>query len=397
MKSFAALLTFAGLAIAYPFSSEQLPLGSVDPARFNLEQLGTYPGVALDLNERRLIQVEGQSPEWVTELDKINLKARGVHFFDITETQALGSAKSLAPKISYNSPNSTAIVKPVLKKLSTKGPQENLRKFSSFRTRYYRSDTGRESQQWLLAKIQEITQEYASEELQKAISINEFAHSWGQNTIITRINGTSASDDRVVIISAHQDSTNMWPFLPAPGADDDGSGSVTILESYRALLASNFRPVRPVEFHWYSAEEGGLLGSQAVAQAYEQRAAQVYAMSQFDMTAWVKAGTREEVGIITDYTDASLTTFNKKLVELYLDIPYVETRCGYACSDHASWGKAGYPSAFTIESSFENSNKLIHSTRDTMDASDEFSFTHMLEFSKLAVAFAIELGGSSDL
>lgn len=24
---------------------------------------------------------------------------------------------------------------------------------------------------------------------------------------------------------------------------------------------------------------------------------------QFDMTAWVKAGTREEVGVITDYTD----------------------------------------------------------------------------------------------
>lgn len=46
----------------------------------------------------------------------------------------------------------------------------------------------------------------------------------------------------------------MWPFLPAPGADDDGSGSVTILESYRALVAADFHPVRPVEFHWYSAE-----------------------------------------------------------------------------------------------------------------------------------------------
>lgn len=28
-----------------------------------------------------------------------------------------------------------------------------------------------------------------------------------------------------------------------------------------------------------------------------------------------------------------------------------------------------------------------------IDISDEFSFTHLLEFSKLAVAFAIELGG----
>jgi leucyl aminopeptidase len=45
------------------------------------------------------------------------------------------------------------------------------------------------------------------------------------------------------------------------------------------------------------------------------------------------------------------------------------------------------------ESSFENSNKLIHSTNDRIDISDEFSFEHALHFSKLAVAFAIELGG----
>jgi len=31
--------------------------------------------------------------------------------------------------------------------------------------------------------------------------------------------------------------------------------------------------------------------------------------------------------------------------------------------------------------------------RSRIDISDEFSFTHMLEFSKLAVAFVIELGG----
>ncbi|KAG8682812.1 Leucine aminopeptidase 1, partial [Ceratobasidium sp. 395] len=59
----------------------------------------------------------------------------------------------------------------------------------------------------------------------------------------------------------------------------------------------------------------------------------------------------------------------------------------------ASWTKAGYPSAFSIESSFENSNHFIHSTNDRIDISDEFSFEHALEFSKLAVAFAIELGG----
>lgn len=38
------------------------------------------------------------------------------------------------------------------------------------------------------------------------------------------------------------------------GADDDGSGSMCILEAYRALLAADFRPSRTIEFQWYAAE-----------------------------------------------------------------------------------------------------------------------------------------------
>ncbi|KAF4610436.1 hypothetical protein D9613_006927 [Agrocybe pediades] len=385
MKSFAILLSFVSLISATPLAYDhQSPLSS---------QITSYPGFDYDLNALRLVQLEGQEPVWMTELEKINIKAQGVKFFDITDAQDLGLTASLRlnSKKSFPKPNATEIVEPILRTLSTDGPKENLKKFSSFRTRHYRSDTGKQSQEWLLSKITEITEEYASKSLRQLITAKEFPHSWGQNSIILRIQGSSTTDDSVVVIGAHQDSTNMWPFLPAPGADDDGSGSVTILESYRALIAADFRPVRTVEFHWYSAEEGGLLGSQAIAKDYEARGVNVLAMSQFDMTAWVKKGTREEVGIITDFTDDDLTAFNKALVDLYLDIPYVETKCGYACSDHASWRKAGYPSSFTIESSFENSNKNIHSTNDRLDISDEFSFSHMLEFSKLAVAYVVEL------
>ena len=42
--------------------------------------------------------------------------------------------------------------------------------------------------------------------------------------------------------------------MVAIGADDDGSGSVNILEAYRALIAAGFQPERTVEFHWYSGE-----------------------------------------------------------------------------------------------------------------------------------------------
>ena len=102
------------------------------------------------------------------------------------------------------------------------------------------------------------------------------------------------------------------------------------------------------------------MGSQAVAKDYMSRRVNVVALNQFDMTGWVKRGTREEVGIVTDFTNDKLTQFNKGLVEEYLSIPYVETKGGYACSDHASWEKAGYPAAFTIGSAFSNSNRNIH-------------------------------------
>ncbi|KAJ3803080.1 peptidase [Lentinula aff. detonsa] len=386
------VLSLASLAFTAPPSLD----------KFEQQPLTVQDGFDLDLNAQRLIQLaEGQASEWVTEGRKagptllIELKALGLKFFDITDNQDLGNGIQSPARVksSFPPPNATEKVIPILKTLSTQGPKENLEKFTSFRTRYYRSDTGRASQKWLLSRISEITAKTASASLQKLITFREFKHSWGQNSVIVRIQGSSTTDDGIVIVGAHQDSTNLWPFLPAP---DDGSGSVTILESYRALLAADYRPVRTIEFHWYSAEEGGLLGSQAVAQDYAANSVNVIAMSQFDMTAWVKRGTREEAGIIIDYVDPDLTNFNMQLVDLYMDIPFVQTQCGYACSDHASWRKAGYPSTFTIESSFENSNKNIHSVNDRIDVSEEFSFEHMLEFSKLAVAFAVELGGYTD-
>lgn len=68
------------------------------------------------------------------------------------------------------------------------------------------------------------------------------------------------------------------------------------------------------------------------------------------MTAWVKRGTREEIGVVTDFVDlewvlcctvavyansllSRLTEFNRQLIDSYLDIPSVDTECGYACSD----------------------------------------------------------------
>ena len=269
--------------------------------------------------------------------------------------------------------------------------KKNLEKFTSFYTRYYKSSTGVESSAWLLGKVQDIVTESGVNATVKA-----FPHSWGQSSIIATIPGQS---NKTIVIGAHQDSANLFApmFLPAPGADDDGSGTVTILEALRVLLSLpaivNGSAPNTIEFHWYAAEEAGLLGSQAIFSEYESEKRDVKAMLQQDMTGYVegtlKAGKKESVGVITDYVDADLTTFIKKVVETYCDIPYVSTKCGYACSDHASATKAGYPSAFVIESDFAFSDKKIHTTDDKLEY---LSFDHMVQHAKMTLGFVYELG-----
>ncbi len=101
--------------------------------------------------------------------------------------------------------------------------------------------------------------------------------------LTARFEGLNATlKNSPIVIGAHQDSINARSPSTgrSPGADDDGSGSIGILEVFRALINVGFRPVRPVEFHWYAGEEAGLLGSQDIAKSYSSSAVDVLAMYQ---------------------------------------------------------------------------------------------------------------------
>lgn len=155
----------------------------------------------------------------------------------------------------------------------------------------------------------------------KGATVKPFPHPWGQSSIIAQIPGKS---NKTVVIGAHQDSINLLlpSLFQAPGADDDGSGTVTTLEALRVLLEdktiSSGQAPNTIEFHWYSAEEGGLLGSQAIFLEYEQGKRDVKAMLQQDMTGYIQgtkdAGKPVAVGVIEDYVDPGLTDFIKKVI-----------------------------------------------------------------------------------
>ncbi|OQO05347.1 Leucine aminopeptidase 1 [Cryoendolithus antarcticus] len=341
--------------------------------------------------ERFLIELSPGETRVVTEDQKWALRREGKSFFDITDQEEHPSVFPRAAKsVTYpKKPSHNDTVYPLLSKLDKNNMHSNLAEFTGFHTRYYKSEYGRQSSEWLMEQVNKTLLEAG------AGVVTYFLHSWGQNSIIAILPGKS---EKTVVIGAHQDSINLFlpSILAAPGADDDGSGTVTILEALRVLLQdpaiAHGRAENTLEFHWYSAEEGGLLGSQAIFSAYEKQGRDVKAMLQQDMTGYthgtIAAGEPESVGVITDFVDPGLTTFIKKVVSTYCTIPYIETKCGYACSDHASASKHGYPSAFVIESDFKYSDKKIHTTEDKIEYLD---FGHMLQHARLTLGFAYEL------
>ncbi|KAJ2121699.1 hypothetical protein IW147_004016 [Coemansia sp. RSA 720] len=337
--------------------------------------------------DRRLIKVSEQvRARWMSLDSILALRQAGVRFMDITDAQDLhtssvtGYESTLPLELSQG-----AAVNKTIDLLSTDLYGLVLEPFTAFHNRYYDSENGRKSSKWLQAQIEEMVQTAKAN-----VTVSSVEHKFKQPSVVARIAGQS---DEVVVVSAHQDSVNMWLpwFGRASGADDDGSGTVTILEALRVLLEAGFAPRRTVELHWYAGEEGGLLGSQDIAKQYKDAGRKVVANLHFDMTGFWVRSEPEVIGLVADRTDPETRDLVKKLARAYTRLETREFECGYGCSDHASWNQAGFRSAMAFESDQLEANTHIHSPEDTVATLD---FTHMLEFSKLAVAFAYEVGNA---
>lgn len=244
----------------------------------------------------------------------MDITSNGQTYSAVSATKQSNFGTTFPSKAAHNS-----TVKSLAKSLSKKNMHKHLEIFTAFYTRYYKSSTGVASAKWLYDQVQSTINSSGADKY--GATVRMFDHEWGQPSIIASIPGRS---NKTIVIGAHQDSINLFfpALLAAPGADDDGSGTVTILEALRVLLTSKNivegKAANTIEFHWYSAEEGGLLGSQAIFAEYNRQGRDIKAMFQQDMTGYVtktlQAGQPESVGVITDFVDAGLTEFIKELI-----------------------------------------------------------------------------------
>ncbi|MFJ8235657.1 M28 family peptidase [Ureibacillus sp. NPDC094379] len=175
------------------------------------------------------------------------------------------------------------------------------------------------------------------------------------NVVATK-KATQKSTGQLVLVGAHHDSV-----AGAPGANDDASGTATVLELAR--IFANAPTDTDLRFVTFGAEENGLLGSyEFVERMTQEDYDRTVGMFQMDMVGSKDAGelimysNDGEKNIVTDLAAAA----GARLAESGEALPYgLGGR-----SDHVPFQEIGLPAALFIHAPVE---PWYHTPEDTLD------------------------------
>ncbi|MEU8843229.1 M28 family metallopeptidase [Streptomyces roseus] len=129
------------------------------------------------------------------------------------------------------------------------------------------------------AEGERLAAEAAAGPVEVTLDIREFRENRKTYNVIAETRG--GDENNTVFLGAHLDSV-----AAGPGINDNGSGSAGILQVAQRLASSQTKIKNKVKFAWWSAEEFGLLGSEAyVGGLTDAQKKQIRLYLNFDMIA----------------------------------------------------------------------------------------------------------------
>ncbi|CAM1352719.1 M28 family metallopeptidase [Tenacibaculum insulae] len=194
--------------------------------------------------------------------------------------------------------------------------------------------------------------------------------------VVAFIKGTEKPDE-ILVISAHLDHEGVKNGKVYNGADDDGSGTVAILEiaeAFKQAYNEGHKPKRSILFLHVTGEEKGLLGSQYYTENPIFPLANTVTNLNIDMIGRVDdrhKGNPNYVYLIgADKLSTELhnisETINKKYTNVSLDYKYNDEKDPnryYYRSDHYNFAKHNIPVIFY----FNGTHADYHQPTDTPD------------------------------
>ena len=168
-----------------------------------------------------------------------------------------------------------ARMKSIVAAVSAQRLETDLRKLVSFETRHTASDTASATRgigaarRWIKAEFDRISGACGG-----CLEVSYVSEAWSGARLPKPVNVVSViavqrgttDPGRYLIMSGHFDTRNSDPLdatNPAPGANDDGSGTVAVIEAARVLSKQKFNGT--IVYATLAGEEQGLNGGQTLA------------------------------------------------------------------------------------------------------------------------------------
>jgi len=182
------------------------------------------------------------------------------------------------------------------------------------------------------------------------------------NNVIAELRGSERPDEWI-LIGAHLDS---WDF--GTGAQDNGTGSIMVMEVARTLAALRKPPRRSIRFALWGGEEQGLLGSYAYTQAHLAELDKCVAVLNTDNGAghpkgWKVEGRKDLRDAMQPISDSLLKDFSGD--DLSMDVSYD--------TDHGPFMLQGIP-ALDLKVDMAHYGEIHHKSSDTFDKVDPVDF-----------------------
>ena len=172
--------------------------------------------------------------------------------------------------------------------------------------------------------------------------------------------------DSFFIICGHFDSVSGDPYLIAPGADDNGTGTAMVLLAADILSGYSFR--YSIIYICFNGEEQGLKGSQAYAAWASANDLGIVGVLNFDMLGYWEPGVEADLEVETNDASVWLAEAVLNAADLYTETPYeLHVYNGAWWGDHASFWGEGFP-AVNHEEAWDwgdpDFNPYYHTTED---------------------------------
>lgn len=296
------------------------------------------------------------------------LEGKDLHFYEIAPYMEQKEPKIIfygLPDLRYNQ-----VIDSFVQRVNVDSIYSFLYRMQTFQTRYSYTDSCRKAENWAYNKFLSwgYDVEFFPYVYQGNIWRNIIATKWG------------ADSGDIFCITAHLDATSDTPYLKAPGADDNGSGSAMVLETARIL--KDFNASHTLRFILFTGEEQGLIGSSFYASYADSLNMPLRGIINFDMVGYTDDA-NIDLSISTNQPFAWLVDFQKVMADTYTALTVHLSYSAAPGSDHWPFLMHGFPASFSIEYSGSHWYPYYHTTKDTVGNLNPIL---LREVAKMAVA-----------